>query len=56
MKPINITPAIIILAVPDAATSASGSEASQASYILGAVLALLILGYLIYSLLKPEKF
>jgi K+-transporting ATPase KdpF subunit len=25
-------------------------------YIIGAVIALLILGYLIYSLLKPDKF
>ena len=25
-------------------------------YVIGAVIALLILGYLIYSLIKPEKF
>lgn len=25
-------------------------------YVIGAVIALLILGYLLYSLIKPEKF
>jgi len=29
---------------------------SSTGYIVGAVIALLILGYLVYSLLKPEKF
>ena len=29
---------------------------SSTGYIVGAVIALLILGYLLYSLLKPEKF
>jgi K+-transporting ATPase KdpF subunit len=28
----------------------------SAGYALGAVIALLILGYLVYSLIKPEKF
>jgi len=27
-----------------------------ASYLIGGIVALLIMGYLIYSLLKPEKF
>ncbi|MCK9639481.1 MAG: K(+)-transporting ATPase subunit F [Prolixibacteraceae bacterium] len=31
-------------------------ENSSTGYIIGAVIATLILGYLIYSLLKPEKF
>lgn len=26
------------------------------AYIIGAIIALVILGYLIYSLIKPEKF
>jgi K+-transporting ATPase KdpF subunit len=29
---------------------------SPASYIIGGIIALLILGYLIYTLLRPEKF
>jgi K+-transporting ATPase KdpF subunit len=36
---------------PDAAVSNS-----PVSYIVGGVIALLILGYLIYTLLRPEKF
>lgn len=37
--------------------SASGTaENSQVSYLIGAVIALFILGYLLYSLLKPDKF
>jgi K+-transporting ATPase KdpF subunit len=27
-----------------------------AGYVIGAILALLILGYLVFSLVKPEKF
>jgi len=38
-------------------TNSKAFEAnSSIEYIVGAVIALLILGYLIYSLLKPEKF
>jgi K+-transporting ATPase KdpF subunit len=29
---------------------------TRAGYVIGAAVALLILGYLIYSLIKPEKF
>ncbi|MEI6173657.1 MAG: K(+)-transporting ATPase subunit F [Bacteroidota bacterium] len=29
---------------------------STAAHIIGAVLTLFILGYLVYSLIKPEKF
>jgi len=32
------------------------AESNHVSYIIGAVIALFILGYLIYSLLKPDKF
>ena len=28
----------------------------QTGYVIGAIIALFILGYLIYTLLKPEKF
>jgi K+-transporting ATPase KdpF subunit len=29
---------------------------SRTSYVIGAIIALLILGYLVFSLIKPEKF
>jgi K+-transporting ATPase KdpF subunit len=32
------------------------STGSPAGYILGALIALLILAYLLYALIKPEKF
>ncbi|MEI6883842.1 MAG: K(+)-transporting ATPase subunit F [Bacteroidota bacterium] len=32
------------------------SESSSAGYIIGAVVALLIFGYLLYALVNPEKF
>jgi K+-transporting ATPase KdpF subunit len=40
--------AIILLAPIEASTTAG--------YIIGAVISLFILGYLIYSLVKPDKF
>jgi K+-transporting ATPase KdpF subunit len=48
------TPLLSILAVPvhsDAAVSNS-----PVSYLIGGIIALLILGYLIYTLLRPDKF
>ncbi len=33
-----------------------GEENNPAGYIAGAVIALFILGYLIYSLVNPDKF
>lgn len=38
--------------VPDAGTTGS----NVASYLIGAFIAIFILGYLVYSLLKPDKF
>ncbi|MDD4713495.1 MAG: K(+)-transporting ATPase subunit F [Bacteroidales bacterium] len=37
-------------------TSQSGGISQSAGYIAGAVIALLLLAYLLYSLIKPEKF
>ena len=38
-------------------TTSQAFEANTSTgYVVGAVIALLILGYLLYSLLKPEKF
>jgi K+-transporting ATPase KdpF subunit len=44
--------ATILLAAPKTFFVMSTST----GYIIGAVIALLILGYLFYSLVKPEKF
>jgi K+-transporting ATPase KdpF subunit len=41
-----------ILILTTAATGDNGS----AGYVAGATIAILILGYLFYSLIKPEKF
>jgi len=37
-------------------TSRSFEMNTSTGYIIGAVIALLIFGYLLYSLVKPEKF
>lgn len=43
--------AVILLA------DTSAKEAAfPAGYLLGAIIALFLLGYLVYSLVKPEKF
>ncbi len=34
----------------------SSLSKSSVSYIIGGIIALFILGYLVYTLLKPEKF
>jgi len=38
------------------ATSKAGELNTSSGYIIGVVIALFILGYLLYSLVKPEKF
>jgi K+-transporting ATPase KdpF subunit len=43
--------ALVLIVLPGAALS-NGRE----SYIIGGIIALLILGYLIYTLLRPDKF
>jgi K+-transporting ATPase KdpF subunit len=35
---------------------ATTEMSTSAGYIIGAIIAVAILGYLIYSLIKPEKF
>jgi K+-transporting ATPase KdpF subunit len=42
----------IMAAVPESGTA----EINQVSYIIGAIIAFFILGYLMYSLLKPDRF
>lgn len=41
-----------ILMLPSTAVEMNGT----AGYIAGAVIAMVILGYLVYSLVRPEKF
>jgi K+-transporting ATPase KdpF subunit len=43
--------AIVLVVLPEAALSNS-----RESYFIGGIIALLILGYLIYTLLRPDKF
>jgi len=38
------------------ATSKSVEVNTSTGYVIGAIIALLILGYLLYTLIKPEKF
>jgi K+-transporting ATPase KdpF subunit len=38
------------------ATSKSVEVNTSTGYVIGAIIALLILGYLLYTLVKPEKF
>ena len=38
------------------ATSKSIEMNNSSGYIIGAIIALFILGYLLYTLIKPEKF
>jgi len=38
------------------ATSGRFEVTTSTGYIIGAIIALFIFGYLIYSLIKPEKF
>jgi K+-transporting ATPase KdpF subunit len=37
-------------------SSAASSATSPGGYVIGAIISLLIMVYLIYSLIKPEKF
>jgi K+-transporting ATPase KdpF subunit len=46
---------LILFSVTPAASNANAVNSPQ-SYLIGGIVAVLILGYLIYSLLHPEKF
>ena len=54
MKTKFASPSVLFIVVP----GHSGEAVSNGpvSYIIGGIIALLILGYLIYTLLHPEKF
>jgi len=51
----KITKSFMFLAVvPD--TSGAVASNGPLSYLIGGIVALLILGYLVYTLLRPDKF
>jgi K+-transporting ATPase KdpF subunit len=54
MKSKDPTSLISLLVVPVSLDTAGSN--GPVSYIIGCIIALLILGYLIYSLLRPERF
>jgi len=43
---------LVAVPVPSGATTSN----SPLSYLVGGIIALLIMGYLVYTLVKPEKF
>jgi len=45
---------LILFAIPVSSESAVSN--GPVSYIIGGIIALLIMGYLVYTLLRPEKF
>ena len=56
MKLSNLRSGLSLMAVPLVVTIPVSAETAGTSYIIGAIIAILILGYLLYSLLKPDKF
>jgi K+-transporting ATPase KdpF subunit len=54
MKTLNFILGVVPTAIEDG--SKSGEMNSQAWYIVGALLTVFLLAYLIYALIKPEKF
>lgn len=44
------------LLVVSPATSTAAVSNGPLSYLIGGIIALLIMGYLVYTLIKPEKF
>jgi len=54
MKRTETGRSLIILAASPAASNATFN--GPQSYLIGGIIALLILGYLIYTLVRPEKF
>ncbi len=52
------TQILLLLIAPAPVTVQAGDPmpAGQTGYVLGGIIALLILGYLVYTLIRPEKF
>ena len=51
----KIVKSVMFLAAAPATSSAAAAN-SPLSYIIGGIVALFILGYLVYTLLRPDKF
>lgn len=51
----KVVKSFMLLAVAPAPSDTAGSNGAV-SYLIGGIVALLILGYLVYTLLRPEKF
>ncbi len=51
----KITESCLLLVVTPASSGAALSN-GPVSYLVGGIIALLIMGYLVYTLLRPEKF
>jgi len=56
MKLSKLRPVSATITAPAIVPVTRIAESTQVSYMIGAVVALFILGYLVYSLLKPDKF
>jgi K+-transporting ATPase KdpF subunit len=55
MKSKVMTSLMLLMALPVKADTTTASN-GPTSYIIGGIIALMILGYLIYTLMRPEKF
>lgn len=51
----KVVKSFLLIAVVPAPSEAAASN-SPLSYLIGGIVALLIMGYLVYTLLHPEKF
>jgi K+-transporting ATPase KdpF subunit len=54
MKTKILTSAILMVVVPEGINESSGNNV--ANYIIGSLIALYLLGYIFYSLRRPEEF
>jgi K+-transporting ATPase KdpF subunit len=52
----KLKPELYLLVVPIAVSAPGDAGNNKVSYIIGGVIAVFILAYLLYSLLKPDKF
>lgn len=51
-----VKPGLHIVLVPLVISTTGNTGNSNASYVIGGIIAILILAYLVFSLLKPDKF
>ena len=53
-RPVHKGLAFLLISNP--AIAAAGASGNSRSYLIGGIISLLILGYLVYTLIRPEKF